>query len=178
MELLPERHLGPDLPQGGRPTDAVAAAQAPDLLRFAAVDDDHPVKMPGITRFDRQGRLNDEDAGPALSLEPSDGLALPGQDKRVDELVEEAAGGRIGEDDSGQRGPVDRPVRAKDGRTEPGSHLLPGGPPGTHQIMGGLVGRIDDAAIFSEDLGDDGFPAGDPPGQGDPEDAISFCRSS
>jgi hypothetical protein len=39
--------------------------------------------------------------------------------------------------------------------------------------MGRLVGRIDDAAFFGEDLGDDRFAAGDPPGQGDPEDAIS-----
>ena len=153
------------------------SAQAPDLLRFAAVDDDHPVEMSGITRFDRQGCLDDEDTGPALALEPPDDFGLLGQNERVDELVEEAAGGRVGEDDGAQRRPVDRPVRAKDGRTEPRDDLLPGGPPGTHQVMRGLVGRIDDAAFFGEDLDDDGFPAGDPPGQGDPEDAISFCRS-
>jgi hypothetical protein len=39
--------------------------------------------------------------------------------------------------------------------------------------MGGRVGRPDDAAFFGEDAGDDRLAAGDPPRQGDAEDAIS-----
>jgi hypothetical protein len=39
--------------------------------------------------------------------------------------------------------------------------------------VGGRVGGQDDASFLGQDTGDDGLAAGDPPRQGDAEDAIS-----
>jgi len=52
-------HLRTDLPQGGRPADAVPFAKAPDLFGVAAMDDDNPVEMTGVAGLDSQGGLGD-----------------------------------------------------------------------------------------------------------------------
>jgi hypothetical protein len=39
--------------------------------------------------------------------------------------------------------------------------------------MGRLVGGKNDDPLVGEEAGDNGLAAGDPPGQGDPENAIS-----
>jgi hypothetical protein len=140
------------------------------------MDDDDSIEMPGVPCLDRQGGLDDEDADAAFAREPADRPGLVGQDEGVDEPVQETAGRRIGEDERAQSGPVDRPVRAKDGRAEAGDDPLPGRPSGAHQGVGRLVGGIDERPFGGEQAGDDGFSAGDPSGQGDPEDPISSWR--
>ena len=44
----------------------------------------------------------------------------------MDEPVEEPPGGRIGEDERAEAGPVDRSVGPEDGRAEAGDDGLPG----------------------------------------------------
>jgi hypothetical protein len=141
------------------------------------VNDDDPVEVPAVARFDDEGGLDDEDAGPARAFEPPGLAVLIGQDEGMDEPVHEPAGGRVGENEPAQGGPVDSQVGPQDTVAEPGDHALPGGPAGAQEVMGGRVGGIDDAAFIGEKAGDDGLAAGDASGQGDPEDAISSWPS-
>jgi len=170
--LFPE-HLRADLPQGGRPADAVPFAQAPDLFRLAAMDDDHPVEMPGVAGLDRQGGLGDEDPDAAFAFEPAEDPFLFRKDERMEESVEEAAGGGIGKNRRAEPGPVDRPVFAQDVPAEAGDDLFPGRPAGGHQLMGRLIGGVDETAFFLEEAGDNGLAASDPPRQGDAKNAMS-----
>jgi hypothetical protein len=96
----------------------------------------------------------------------------------MDGPVEEAARRGVGEDDRAESRPVDRPVGPEDGPPEAGHDLAPGRTAGAHELVGGLVGGIDDRAFIGQEPGDDGFAAGDPPGQGDAEGAISSWRLS
>lgn len=179
-QLLLPAHLRPDPPQGFGPSDAVPQAQAPDLLGLAAVDDDDAVVMTRESGLYRQRRLNDEDPGaPAGAAgEPPGGLLVFGQDEGVDEPIEETAGGRIGEDDAAEAGPVDRPVVAEDVPAEAGDGRFPGGPAREHEGVGRRVGGPDDTPLGGKDAGNDRLAGGDPPRQGDAEDLISSWRSS
>lgn len=170
-------HLRADLPQGGRPADSVPFAKAPDLFELAAMDDDHSVEMPGVAGLDRQGGLGNEDPDAALAFEPAEDPFLFLKDERVEELVEEAAGRGVGKNHRGEPGPVDRPVLAQDVPAEAGDDFLPRRPAGRHQVMGRLVGGVDEKAFFFEEPGDDGLAAGDPPRQGDAKNARSSWPS-
>ena len=170
-------HLRTDLPQGGRPADAVPFAQAPDLFRLAAMDDDHAVEMPGVAGLDRQSGLGDEYPDAAIAFEPSKDPFLFRKDEGVEEPVEEAAGGGIGKNHRAESGPIDRPVLAQDIPAEARDDLFPGRPAGRHQLMSRLVGGVDEAAFFLEEAGDDGFAAGDPPRQGDAKNAMTSWAS-
>jgi len=105
-------HLRTDLPQGGRPADAVPFAQAPDLFGLAAMDDDNPVEMTGVAGLDSQGGLGDEDPDAALAFQPAEDSLPFRKDERVEESLEEAAGRRVGKNQRAEPGSVDRPVLA------------------------------------------------------------------
>jgi hypothetical protein len=138
------------------------------------MDDDHPVEMPGKARFDGQGGLGYEDPDAAFVFEPAEDPFLFREDERVEEPIEETAGGGIRKNRRTQPGPIDRPVFAQDVPAEAGHDLFPGRPAGEHQFVGGFVGGVDETTLFREKAGDDGFAASDPPGQGDAKNAISF----
>jgi hypothetical protein len=151
------------------------------LLGLGAVHDDDTVEVAREAGLDGQGRLNDEDPRPAAGLprELPDGLFVLGQDEGVDEPVEEAAGGGIGENDAAQAGPVDRPVGPQDVSAEAVDDSLPDGPAGTHEVVGRDVGGAHDTAFFGQDSGNDRLAGGDSSGQGDAQDPIfSSWRSS
>src|SRR4030042_42658 len=87
--------------------------------------------------------------------EPAAVFFLLRQDERVEQPVEEAARGGVGEDNRAEADPVDRPVGAEDVPAETGDDLFPGGPAGEHQRVGRLIGGVDDAGVFNEEGGDD-----------------------
>jgi len=95
----------------------------------------------------------------------------------VEESVEEAAGRGVGKNQRAKPGPVNRPVFAQDVPAESGDDFFPGGPAGGHQVMSRFVGGMDETAFFLEEAGDDGLAAGDPPRQGDAEDAMTSWPS-
>jgi hypothetical protein len=165
--------LRADLPQGGRPADAVTFSQAPDLFGLAAMDDDNPVEMMGVAGLDRQGGLGDEDPDAALAFEPAEDPFPFRKDERVEESVEEVAGRGVGKNNRAEPGPINRSVFAQDVPAEAGDDFFPGRPAGRHQVMGRPVGGVDETAFFLEEAGDDGLTAGNSPRQGDAKNARS-----